>query len=166
MGCGGSRTKLEGNDSPIEHWIEKTGIEDIDKAYEEVVSHLTNVEEIRSYAVDELEELAVQTGACAFKEINLEKCYIAFFMNAEVESEEYYKKISASDSAPHFTGPELKKNKKSYEALTEYIKKWDTIKTKNDVKEKLEQLQSELKSREGEYEKTINEKFKDKPGQA
>ena len=166
MGCGGSRTKLEGNDSPIEHWIEKTGIEDIDKAYEQAVPLLTNVEEIRSYAVDELEELAVHTGACAYKEITLEKCYLAFFYIAEVEVDEYYKKLSASDSPPHFTGPELKKNKKAYEALAEYIKKWDTIKTKNDVKEKLEQLQSELKSRESEYEKTINEKFKDKPGQA
>jgi hypothetical protein len=165
MGCGGSRTKLEGSDNPIEHWIEKTGIEDIDKAYEQAVSYLIDVENIRSYTVDELEELALLTGASAYKQITLEKCYVSFFYNAEVESDQYYKKISIADSAPHFTGPELKNNKRAYEVLADYTKKCDTIKTKNDIKEKLEHLQNELKSREGEHEKAINEKFKDKPGQ-
>ena len=167
MGCGGSRTKLEGHDMPIEHWMEKTGIEDIDKAFEPANGLLTVIEEIRSFGVDELEELALATGASAYKEITLEKCYISFFYNAELESPEYYKKIQSIENPPLFSGPELKKNKKSYDHLGIYIKKYDDIKTKgSEISCKLEDFHTEVKAKEADFEKTISEKFKDKPGHA
>jgi hypothetical protein len=167
MGCGGSRTKLEGHDMPIDHWMEKIGIEDIDKSFEPVNGHLTVIEDIRSYGVDELEELALATGACAYKEITLEKCYISFFYNAELESPEYYKKIQSIESPPLFSGPELKKNKKAYDHLSIYIKKYDDIKSKgSEIGAKLEDVHTELKGKEADFEKAISEKFKDKPAHA
>jgi hypothetical protein len=168
MGCGGSRTKLEGVDLPLDHWMEPTGVEECDKGFKEAGELMVSLEIVRSKVVDDFDELVVCTGASAYKNPDLEKCILSFFYSAEVEHAEFMKGIESSSDAPFFTHKAKlsAKAQKTHDHLVKFMnglreceKHWDEAKNDN-----LKDIASALGKTD--FDKVFPEKLKDKkPGE-
>jgi hypothetical protein len=103
MGCGGSRTKLEGVDQPLDSWMEPVGCAETDKKFKEVSELIADLEAVRANCVDEFDELVVLSGATAYKQPCAKACLTSFIIVAELESPEFAKGITPHHDAPFFT---------------------------------------------------------------
>lgn len=73
MGCGGSKEKLEGVDKPLEHWMERINMVDVDDKFRPLEASIKEMEEIRETIVDKRDEMYETSGACAYKNPNVYK---------------------------------------------------------------------------------------------
>jgi hypothetical protein len=126
MGCGGSRIKLEGMDEPLNYCLHSDfGIEDADNYFKEVANTIQNIEKVREYFVDRWEELAILSGASAWKGKEFKHIYIGYLVNCELEHPGFTKKIAQCDEAPYFKHSEkLSKNSKLDQLIISYIKEY------------------------------------------
>jgi hypothetical protein len=161
MGCGGSRTKLEGVDEPLNHIMEQTGHEDIDKKFKEASCLIAEIEAMRSNVVDEFDELAVQTGACVYKDPSYTNCVKSFCILAEMEHPEFMKGIEVTNEVPYFTQKaNLVKNQKIYDQFIKLAKGLKSPAWNQEKDEKFKELAEWANF--VELEKQLVEKIKNK----
>jgi hypothetical protein len=166
MGCGGSRTKLEGVDMPLDHWMEPTGIEELDKDFKEASDVIAQLESVRVKSVDDFDEVVIVTGATAYKNPDFEKCLLSFFAITEHENPEFMKGVEPSHEAPFFTHKAKlsSKSQKVYDQLAKFVSglKADEHSWNESSVRKLKELEARLAV--AELEKQIADKYKDKKG--
>jgi hypothetical protein len=167
MGCGGSRTKLEGIDLPLDHWMEPTGVEEFDKNFKEASEIIVHLEVARAKCIDEFDHVVVATGACAHKQPDLEKCLVSFFVNAELDQAEFMKDLELSHEIPYFVHKAKlsAKTLKIHDQIVKFMKAlketedcWNS--SRSDRLKELAQFAVFV-----ELEKQIQEKLKDKKGE-
>jgi hypothetical protein len=167
MGCGGSRTKLEGADLPLDHWMEPTGVEELDKTFIEASELIIQLESARAKSIDEFDYVVVATGACAYKQPDMEKCLLSFFANAETEHPEFLKGIEPSHEIPYFVHKAklFAKTQKIHDQILKFMNYfresdgcWNSSKS-----EKLRDIANSCNF--VELEKQVQEKLKDKKGE-
>jgi hypothetical protein len=123
MGCGGSRTKLDGIDHPLTYELELLNNDEIDRYFTEMTTTLMKAESIRETYVDCYEKLCSLSGACVWKGNNFNKIYTSYFVNCELEAPGFYKQLTGTSYPPYFKHEVgLVKHKKLDECMSTFIK--------------------------------------------
>jgi hypothetical protein len=167
MGCGSSRTTLEGVDIPLDYNMEATGVEEIDEIMVDANQLISNIEILRSKLIDDFDDIAIYSGATSYKDPDLIKLYISFFILAEYEQQGFFNSKEITNEAPLFkyqqkVSPKLQKLYDKLIIFTKGVNEINDFIEKNNIKEFKETLLKE----QAQHEKTINEKYNDRPGLA
>jgi hypothetical protein len=169
MGCGGSRVEETGVHAPLDHWMAKIGIEEVDQAFSEASETIKSAEEMREIIVDRRDHLIVDSGACTYKEPSLKSCFYGVCWKLSADNEGKF--IDAGFMpAPDLKGFVLegKKNSseamKAYKEFNEYIIGLIEIEEKmTNLKTKGEQLGKTMIDKKEEMLTKVNEKFSSDP---
>lgn len=163
MGCGGSKDKLHGAEKPLDHWMEKTELENVDKLFEKAENIISAIENKRKSVVDDLDDVYGKVGAIAFKKKDLSKALKCVLWKLGVDNG------GISEIGFNLEGPVFEGKKNSQEGndagnfLIKYCKnvteEWKMEEFTNLFKE-IEELNSELVNNAGIYVNDIKEKFK------
>jgi hypothetical protein len=164
MGCGVSRTHLNGIDVPLDHYIEQTGVDDVDERLKEASEIIYKIETFRLKLIDEFDDLVVHSGACAFKDPDLTKLIISFLTIAEYECNGFLKSIEQCNAPPMFKytcklNPKTQKVYDRITGLTKCLIEMGSFEGQNTIRD----LKESLVKSQGDYEKMISEKYKETP---
>jgi len=152
---------------PLDHWMEPTGIEELDRDFKEASDVIAHLESVRVKCVDDFDELVIATGASAYKTPDVEKCLTSFFVVAEHEHPEFMKGVETGHEAPFFTHKAKlsSKTQKIHDQIVKFIKGYKEIEKPwcDNCSRKLKELEAKLAV--AELEKQIADKYKDKKGE-
>lgn len=130
MGCGGSKEKLEGVDRPLDHWMEKVGIPDIDDKFYPLSDTIKDLENIRETVVDKRDEMHELSGSCAYKAPSLYKAGTSVLWKLSVDNKGEISKagIDVIDKEPYITVVGSDNSKEGADAARSFITYCNSIK--------------------------------------